>query len=323
LAIVYRTFRNPDPPALVQIWNDAMTGRGAAFLQGAVPLEHYVLAKPYFDPRGLIVAEERGALVGFAHAGFGPDETGAPRLARAVGVICMVAVRPGHRRHGIGSELLRRAEAYLRDKGAGTIYGGGMRPFHPFYWGLYGGSELPGFLTSDATAAPFLQARGYTVWDRCVVFQRNLDTGPPLNDPRFPALRRKYELQILPRPVSQRWFEESVLSPFEVLQFHLIDKATRAVVAQAKVWDMDLFVWRWHQPVAGVIDVEVREDCRRQGLAKLLMTQILHYLQDQFFTLAEVQTMERNTAAVNLYQSLGFHQVDTGQVYRRQEEGER
>jgi ribosomal protein S18 acetylase RimI-like enzyme len=318
LPLRYRPFRNTDPPALVQIWNESFTGRGAAFLQGTAPLEHYVLAKPYFDPAGLCVAEDNGRPVGFAHAGFGPDEQGGPRLQLSAGVTCVVAVRPSHRRQGIGTELLRRAEAYLTGKGATTLYFGAMRPLHPFYWGLYGGSELPGVLASDPNAAPFLHACGYVVWDSSIVLQRSLDAGLPLADSRFAILRRQFELEILPRPVSNRWFEECVLSPFEILQFNLTEKATHTVVAQAKVWDMDLFVWRWHQPVAGIIDVEVREESRGQGLGKLLIAQVLHYLQDQFFTLVEVQTMQHNTAARNLYLSLGFQEVDIGHVYRRE-----
>ena len=34
-----------------------------------------------------------------------------------VGVICLLAVMPTHRRQGIGSELLEREEEYLRKQG--------------------------------------------------------------------------------------------------------------------------------------------------------------------------------------------------------------
>ena len=54
--IHYRSFRNDDPPALVQIWNEAFTGRGAVKLAHSSPLEFHVFAKPYFDPEGLTVA---------------------------------------------------------------------------------------------------------------------------------------------------------------------------------------------------------------------------------------------------------------------------
>ena len=71
--IDYRTFRNTDPPALVDLWNDSFTGRGAAYLRGTVLLEYFSFAKPYFDPQGLIIASADNHVVGFVHAGFGPE----------------------------------------------------------------------------------------------------------------------------------------------------------------------------------------------------------------------------------------------------------
>ncbi len=318
-AIQYRRFRNPDPPALVQVWNEAMSSRGAAFLQGTTPLEYYVFAKGYFDYNGLIVAEERGKIVGFVLAGFGPEETANFRVSNASGVISAVVVRPKYRRQGIGTELVRLAEAYLRGKGAKNIFFGGLRPLNPFLLGIYGGSELPGVLRSDTDAEPFLTANRYEPWDTTVVLNRTLDTPLNVTDPRFPSIRKRFEVRILPRPVSPRWYDECVLAPLEVLQFPLQETTMKMTVAQANVWDMDLFGWRWHQPAAGIIDVEVHQNCRKQGLGKYLLVQIIRYLQDQFFALAEVQTMQQNTSALNLYQGLGFQKVDEGRIFRLKE----
>lgn len=316
MPIHYRPFRNPDPPALVRIWNDCYTGRGAAFLNGTTPLEHFVLSKPYFDPAGLILAEDAGTPVGFVHAGFGPDSSGQ-RLAHDRGVICALAVRPSHRRQGIGRQLLARAEAYLRGKGATVLLAGTRRPLDPYYWGLYGGSELAGILTSDLAAGPFLQANDYRPVERVLVLDRDLSNLPPMSDSRFPHLKRKYELRILPRPVSPTWYEEAVYSPLEMLEFQLQELASGQAAAKAKVWDMELFGWRWHQPSAGIIDLWVQEDRRRQGLAKFLVLQILRYLQDQFYSLVEGQSSADHPAALRLLEGLGFRQVDEGQVYRK------
>ena len=72
--IRYRTFRNDDPPALTAIWNAAGLGRGAATPISPGLFDRDILAKPYFDPAGLIVAEDNETPIGFAHAGFGPNE---------------------------------------------------------------------------------------------------------------------------------------------------------------------------------------------------------------------------------------------------------
>lgn len=313
--IHYRNFRNTDPPALVEVWNEACQGRGCVRLRHSSPMERHVFCKPYFDPAGLIVAEEDGTLVGFVHAGFGPDET-ETRLATDTGVICMLNVRPGYQRRGIGTELLHRGEAYLRDRGSHTIYAGPMRPWNPFYLGLYGGSELPGFLESDSPGR-FLSQHGYQPIDTCFVFQRRLDEALNVPDGRFAAHRRRYDVRIVPRVNVSNWWQECVLGLIEPVEFRLEEKGTGKAVARAIAWEMEGFSWRWNLPSVGIMDFQVTESLRRQGLGKFLLTSILRYLQEQFFGLAEVQTMEHNQPAIGLYRSVGFRQVDIGHIYRK------
>jgi ribosomal protein S18 acetylase RimI-like enzyme len=314
--VTYRRFRNTDPPGLAEIWNESLTGRGAVALRHSSPLETYVFAKLYFDPAGLIVAIDDDKLVGFAHAGLGPnaDQTGT---APEMGIICKIAVRPSYRRRGIGSELLRRCEEYLARSGSPTIYAGPMAPYGPFYFGVYGGSCLPGILVSDAAAEPFLLRHGYQVHETRLVLQRSLTQ--PLNsaDARFPSLRRQFELRVAPRAGRGTWWQESMLGPVEPVEFRLEDKATNRLVGHTAVWEMDGFSWRWNQPAVGILEIEVSEDRRRQGLAKYLLTQMLHYLQDQFFGLAEVQIPAANEPAINLFRGVGFAQVDVGRQYKK------
>ena len=312
--VLYRSFRNDDPPGLAAVWNEAFTGRGEVRLRHSSPFEGYLLAKPYFDRAGLIVAVEDGVLVGFAHAGFGPNST-QTGLEYGTGVVCAIGVRPSHRRRGIGSELLRRTESYVTGKGARGLYAGPMAPLNPFYFGLSGGSETAGFLVSDADAEPFLARHGYQVRDTALVFQRLLNQPINVADCRFPALRRRFEVRIVPRTGTGTWWQECVQGPVEVIEFLLEDKQTGALVARMGVWEMELFSWRWNQPAVGIVDIEVRRELRRQGFAKYLLTQMLRYLQDQFFGIAEVHAARANEAVIGLYGSVGFEQVDVGRLY--------
>jgi ribosomal protein S18 acetylase RimI-like enzyme len=316
--VQYRSFRNTDPPALVEIWNESFQGRGSARIRHASVFERHVLAKPYFDAEGLIVAEEEGRLVGFAHAAFGPNQREA-LLARSNGIVCLVAVRPSHRKHGIGTELLKRAEAYLQENGAQSIHAGMMRPMTPFYFGLYGGSDLPGILTSDREASAFYEGHGYRPSETCLVFHRYLDQPINIIDGRFPNLRRKFDVRILPRIAIGTWWQECVLGLIEPVEFRLEEKASGKPVARATAWEMEAFSCTWNQPAVGVLDLNVREDLRRQGLAKFLLAQLLRYLQDQYFGLAEIQALDQNQAAAGLFRSVGFEQVDFGRIYRKPE----
>jgi ribosomal protein S18 acetylase RimI-like enzyme len=315
--IEYRTFCNTDPPKLIQVWNESFTGRGAVKLPMPTVLEEFVFAKPYFDPAGLILAVEENTPVGFVHAGFASNDSGSA-LATDTGVICAIGVRPSYRRRGIGSELLCRAESYLTGRGASVIVAGGVAPNNPFYFGLYGGAESSGFLASDAATEPFLaRAHFQPAPETHLVFQRRLEGPVNVADARFPAIRRKYELVAMPHRGKATWYREAALGPIELLDAVLREKTTGQEVARASAWEMVGFCQRWGVPAVGIVDLQVRPELRRQGLAKFLMVHLMRYIQEQFFSLIEVQAPETNTTVVVLYRGLGFERVDTARTYRK------
>jgi ribosomal protein S18 acetylase RimI-like enzyme len=311
-----RPFRNDDPPKLAAIWNDAFTGRGTYPLRSLAALERCVFSKPYFDPAGLIVAECEGEPVGFVHAGFGPtdDETAVDPTR---GVICLLAVRSTHRGQGIGGALLRAAEEYLAARGTHSIQAGPHWPLCPFYFGLYGGSNMPGFLDSDAATGPFLVREGYRPAGTTLVLQRRLDRPIPAADSRFAALRRQYEVRVLEQMSIGTWWQECVYGLLEPREYRMEDKRTRTPAARILYWEMEGYSWRWGLPSAGVLDIQVRADLRRQGLARFLLTDVLRKLQDDYFGIVEVQAAETDLAALALFGTLGFERVDAGHVYRK------
>lgn len=313
--IHYRTFRNTDPPGLVEVWNAAFTGRGAARLHGYSWTEYFLFSKPYFDPESLIVAQDEGQIVGFAWAGFGPDDSESA-LDHRSGVICLLGVAPSHRRQGIGSELLRRAEMYLQAHGSKESFAGPMYPLNPFTFGLYGGSNSPGFLDSDPLARPFFEHHGYAVASSSLVFRRPLQQPISFADGRFAAHRLRYEISINPYQ-GTTWWQECILGPVDLYEYRLQDKLTGRSAAHALLWEMETYVPRWNEHAVGITDLAVSTEIRRQGLAKFLMVGLLHYLQDQFFNVVEIQVRADNPAGINLLHGLGFEQVDAGHIYRK------
>jgi ribosomal protein S18 acetylase RimI-like enzyme len=315
--ITYRTFLNTDPPHLADLWNASFTGRGAAQLRGPTLLEYFTFAKPYFDPAGLFLAAEDGRAVGFAHAGFGADDAGKA-LRTAVGVTCLVGVHPDYRRRGIGSELLRRCEDYLRQRGAKDLTAGPLAPLDAFTFGLYGGSESAGFLESDGAARPFLEKHGYRVRQTALVYQLPLDRPLSVIDVRFPAHRQRYDVHGGLR-AHLTWWQDCVLGPLELHEYRLVDKLVGHTVGRASMWEMETFNGRWNQHAVGLLGLEVVPELRRRGLGKFLLTQLVRFLQEQFFGVVEVHTEVGNVAAAGLLRGLSFDHVDTGHSYRREE----
>jgi ribosomal protein S18 acetylase RimI-like enzyme len=314
--VQFRTFRNTDPPRLVEVWNETFTGRGAVILPNSTPLERFVLSKPIFDPAGLFLAEDAGVTLGFAHAALAQEEC---TDADGMGVVCAIGVRPAYERHGIGFELLRRCEDYLREHGAKVLRAGSHWPNNPFYLGLYGGADSPGFLTSDFKAEPFLLRHSYKVVRKTLVMQRVLDHTVKIIDSRFAPHRQRFIVRACyPRSFRGYW-KECVLGFLEPVELTLEEKQSGEAVARALIWEMDGFGTKWNRPTIGIMGFEVQPKWQRLGVGKYLLSQLLRQVQEQFFELAEVHLNEENQPAIQFLKSLAFDHVDTGQVFERQD----
>lgn len=315
--IEYRPFRNADPPQLVRLWNACELGRGAVKGFRCDILDAYVFAEPYWDRHGMIVAVSDGQIVGFAHAGFGPDETQSA-LSHDVGVICAVMVHPQFRRQGIGRELMSRAEQYLTSCGAGKIEAGETPKRNPFYLGLYGGSNSPGFLESDSNAAPFLTAIGYQPQQRYLVFQKDISEKDDPFDVRMVGIRRLMKLEVTDRPKNATWWWMTRQGRFDSIRFFLQPKLGNGKpVAELSCWGLDLFAMTWQERAVGFTHVIVTDSERNKGYAKTVVTEAIRRLREEMITKVELQVAETDLRTISLVESLKFTHVDTGISYAK------
>jgi GNAT superfamily N-acetyltransferase len=188
LLIRYRPFENRDPPGLAEIWRTQRPIRGR--IQSVTPqlIEEHVLAKPWFDRHGLIVACEGARPVGFIHAGFGADCAHCS-VDCSEGTTCLLLVAPHENRPMIAQELLAASEDYLRSRGAQQLYAGSQYPLNPFYLGMYGSSDVAGVLSSNSGWVDLLTASGYQpkvrrvlAGQRCTSTRRRSPTTCPRAD---------------------------------------------------------------------------------------------------------------------------------------------
>lgn len=322
--IRYRPFRNCDPPAIAEIWRSHPPLRRLAAYLSPAQFEQHVLSKPYFDREGLILAVEEQAggaerAVGFAHAGFGGSADGGD-IDRSTGAICLVMTAPHADRAAIAAELLARSERYLIQRGAQTLLGGGIAPVNPFYLGLYGGSELPGTLASDAAALELFQQSGYRETNRCLILQLELAGYRPEVSRQQMQIRRAYKIEAEDDPPPATWWEACTLAHAERTRYSLLPRTSGAEIGSgteigaATFWNIDPLSANWGVHAAGMLQVAIAEGVRRQGLATFLIGESLRQMQAQGITLVEVQVMQDNPAALCLFRKLGFHQVDEGVV---------
>jgi ribosomal protein S18 acetylase RimI-like enzyme len=314
--LTYRTFRNYDPPALATLWRTRAGQPG--FVQPVSPdlFEQLVFAKLYFDYGGLVLAHDDGRLLGFAHAGFGPDAENN-WISTETGIICVVVTDPGCAEAQVADGLLDHCEQYLQHRGAKVLYGGGRQPLHPFYIGLYGDSDLPGVLDSDTVARSAIAARGYREVERTVLFCRDLDGFESQMDRQQMQIRRQMQVEVTAdAPTRSRW-EALTIGEFDLTRFDLVIRGRREPVATALFRSMEPSGTTGAGRAAGLIDISVAENQRRHGLATFLLNEAFRQFLRQGIRRIEVQAGQSNAAALALFQKLGLQQTGQGGLWRK------
>lgn len=298
------------------LWDESAQGRGAAANLRCDQFESHLFSLPYFDRDGLILAWDGDRLVGLVHAGFGSTPAG-DNLQKQTGVICAIAVHPEYRNRGIGRNLIERAESYLRDNGAVSIFAGPSEPLDPFFFGLYGGAQPSGFLVSDKTMAPFLKEMDYVPFERHGIFQRDITEQ---NDPvtmRLVNIRRKMQLAIARQQDDVSWWWVSRYGRMDSVRFQLVPKGVGSHVAGVTVLGLDFYLDKWEQRAIGLTDLLVEPNERQQGYGQALLLEVCRRMREEMVTLIEAHAAESNLAGVGVLESAGFKRVDTGVVYQR------
>jgi ribosomal protein S18 acetylase RimI-like enzyme len=282
-------------------------------------LEQLVFAKIYFDYDGLVLAHDDGRLVGFAHAGFGPNPE-QTWISTETGVICLVLTDPKGAEAEVADGLLDRCEDYLRRRGAKFLLGGGLQPHCPFYIGLYGGSELPGVLDSDTVVRQALTARGYHEAQRTLLFRRGLDGFESQIDRQQMQVRRQMQVEVTSDAPTRTWWEACTFGEFDITQFELVTRVSGATVATALFRSLEPSVTNITTGAGrgvGLIGLAVDAVCHRRGVATFLLNEAFRQFLRQGIVHVEAQTSDSNTAAIGLLRKLGLQETARGGVWRK------
>jgi ribosomal protein S18 acetylase RimI-like enzyme len=314
----FRTFRNFDPPALARLWNQAVSATLGAQPLRVHELDGHAWGTVNFERSGLIVAERDGRIVGFVHAGFGPDlpidATRPLKLSYEMGTLAMLVVE-----HGLDDEvvsgLIRAAEDYLRARGAKVLYAGSLFPLNPFYWGVYGGSEGAGVLSRHEPLRTALVGLGYEPAATTVLLEADLSHAETRN-PRAALIRRQTQIEFEDDALAPNWWQNLALGDFQFMRARMVSRNGGNRIASAETWDMGWFARSDGRSRIGLVNLEVAAEHRRKGYARYLVAEIFRRARENLIDFVEVQTSSTNQPALSLYCSLGFQPIDEATLFR-------
>ncbi len=285
-------------------------------MQGLTPrlLEELVFARPYFDREGLIVAVDGERPVGFVHAGFGASDD-LSTVDRSLGTTCQLLVAPHEQRAIIQAELLRASEAYLESCGARQILGGAAFPANPFYLGLYGGSRLPGMLTSDVEQSALFKSAGYREQERRVLLHCPLANFRAPIDRRLMQLRRRCEVTAVHDVTPDNWWETCVWMHACWTRYELRFKDSADALISATFWDITPLSKSWGVQAVGIVRVEDTTEARTEGMTTFLLAEAFLDLQKGGAALIEGQAFTRDAGLLAVFKELGLAAYDEGVLF--------
>jgi len=157
----FRTYHGDDEEQIVPLWNLCMVRDPTT----QEKFRQKILLDENFDPLGSFIAELGKRIIGFSLAIRRRYPLYGIGLEEETGWVTVLFVHPDHRRKGVGTELLTRAEAFLQRNGVKQVL---ISPYTPNY-------IIPGVdIDAYADGHQFFQTSGYKRMQKVYSMGRSL-----------------------------------------------------------------------------------------------------------------------------------------------------
>lgn len=233
------------------------------------------------------------------------DEKGVMRMFAALQFPWLTldyAIHPNVRTSALEAEILDWAEARLHQVAVET------NDEFPFNVNVY---------ATEHERIAFLEARGYTRWDHCLIVQSR-----PLDDLPSPALADGFTIRPIDRDreveayvelqraafesttMTTVWRNHTFHAPLYDPQLDLVAVAPDGRLAGVCIW--------WYQPVLKIAQIEplaVHPDFQHLGLSQALMAEGYRRVAERGAKTAHVETYSFSEPALKAYEAAGFQKV--------------
>jgi len=284
--LTIRSFRNEDPPRLLELWRQTQHRRdGFSPLHSPShsQLQAQILGQPMLDSRSIMLAFNEKTPVGYVHTTLAPAPDGHS-FDPTTGQICFLCVDPKYPdASGVAMALIHAGEDYLSGLGVQTIYGGSPSPSAPFYTGFYGGGEAVGILHTDQTIIDAFHAAGYGVHQKTGWFHLDLSDYSPDITPTTIPYYAELSIEINEIPESKTWWEGCIQANgmwFDAMVYQISTTRPVARLRMRVAYPdtesiLTLYGGTW---IASLIELRVHPDFANDGFKKFLLDEAVRYL---------------------------------------------
>jgi len=321
--LTIRSFRNEDPPRLLELWRKTQQNRdrfAPLLALSRNQLQSQILGLPMLDNRSIMLAFEHKTPVGYIHTTLAPADH-KHSFDPTTGQICFLCVIPKYYDvPGAAATLISAAEEYLSGLGVQTIYGGSPSPSAPFYTGLYGGGEAIGILHSDQAIVKVFHAANYQVYQKTRWFHFDLRHYSPTVTLETIGYYAELAIEIHEVPEANTWWEGCIQTNgiwFDAMAYQV---QTNRPIARLRIRIsypdteniLAMYGGNW---LASLIELRVHPDFDNDGTKKYLLEETIRYLATQ----NQVSQIEAHVAEDSLLFALlhsqSWEERDSGYVF--------
>ena len=317
-----RSFRNTDLDLLCSIWNEHHADLGLECSIDRLQLELICLAKPYFEPEHLQIAETAaGEGLGFIHHGPVADAGlgGASHASRAISALC---VKPGPHEDGVAEDLLNHCLVSASQTGIPACRFKPVVPDCPYYLGLGPADTMAGVLPCEQRVRKWLNQAGFETFQPTCHWELDLGSfQAPIDRSQIQIRRASNVNQQLDEP-SLPWWQACVLGHTEPVAFQLSHKSEKRVLQEVLYWSMDPDLQSGHSSVVWLWPPESGDDEYENELT-FLLAESMRQLQAERVDSVRTVTSANDHRSTTRLRRLGFQLQQDGAVFMKRLDGSR
>ncbi|MEC8554579.1 MAG: hypothetical protein VXZ82_06180 [Planctomycetota bacterium] len=313
LVIKIRGFCNTDIYAICELWNTHHADVPGTQEMNPLRLELSCLAKPYFEPSQLLIAEEDlGTPLGFIHFGPVAAQNGddVEQNANAIHALC---VRPDAREAEVAGLLLSQLKL------SGEQRAVAFRPTLPnaaYYLGVAPADAISGVIAEEYRLCNWLSAAGFAPGTPTCLWELQLAFFQPPVDRNQIQIRRSCQVESN-EDAELPWWHACVLGHAEPATFELRRKADRQLLTSSLFWSLAAEMQDPTQSAYWWWPKFTPEDNVNTNQRLHLLAESLRALQQSGVDVVRTSTFVEDSEQADILHRLGFSPASNGMLFSK------